>query len=135
MTTKLIAALAIALVIFGGWGLYRYWETFENDKQAEVKAAAARAVNPEQLPGMPYELQASLDAAEKQGPAALQNWLRSYSRMLQDPRKAWIELDYCVMISRNDPGEAKRIFESVKERTTPESPVWPRIQDLQKTYE
>ena len=135
MTTKLISALVIALVIFGGWGLFKYWETFENNKQAEIKAAAARNVTPEQLPGMPYELQASLDAAEKQGPAALQNWLRNYSRLLQDPRKAWIELDYCVMVSRNDPSEARRIFEAVKERTTPASPVWPRIQDLQKTYE
>jgi hypothetical protein len=135
MTTKLLAALAIALAVFGGWGLFKYWETFENNKQAEIKAAAAKAIVPEQLPGMPYELQGSLEAAQKQGPAALQAWLRNYSRVLQDPRKAWIELDYCVMVSRNNPGEAKRIFESVKLRTPPASPVWPRILELQKTYE
>jgi hypothetical protein len=135
MTTKLIAALAIALAIFGGWGLYKYWETFENNKQAEIKAAAAKAVVPEQLPGLPYELQPSLEAAQKQGPSAFQAWLRTHSRALQDPRKAWIELDYCVMVSRNNPAEARRVFEAVKQRTTPASPVWPRIQDLQKTYE
>ena len=31
--------------------------------------------------------------------------------------------------------EAKRVFAAVKERTTPSSPVWPRIKQLVKTYE
>jgi len=54
---------------------------------------------------------------------------------VQDPRKAWIELDYCVMVAREDPAEAKRVFRDVKARTAASSPVWPRIQKLQKTYE
>lgn len=135
MTTKFIAALFIALMLFGGWGLYKYWETFENQKETERQEAAAKAVVPEQLPGMPYELQASLDAAIKQGPAAMQMWLRNYSRVLQDPRRAWIELDYCLLVSRTDPSEARRIFAAVKERTSSSSPVWPRIESMQKTYE
>lgn len=135
MNTKLIAALIIAAILFGGWSLYKYWETFENNQQAELKAAAAKVVVPEQLPGMPYELQASLDASMKQGAAAMQNWLRNYSRMLQDPRKAWIELDYCGLLYRNNPREAKRIFSDVKARTPQTSPVWPRIVSMQKTYE
>lgn len=135
MSTKLIGALVIALVLFGGWGLYKYWQTFEDQKQAEAKEAVAKQVTPEQLPGMPYELQASLDAAKKAGPTAMGNWLRAYGRSLQDPRKAWIELDYCVMVARDNPAEARRIFAEVKERTSASSPVWPRIQELQKSYE
>ena len=65
----------------------------------------------------------------------MQNWLKTYSRVIADPRKAWIELDYCGMIYRDDPREARRIFAEVKARTPVTSPVWPRIQDLQKTYE
>ncbi len=135
MSTKVISVLIIAAVLFGGWGLFKYWETFENQKATEAKEAAAKTVVPEQLAGMPYELQASLDAAMKQGPQAMQNWLRTYSRSLQDPRLAWIELDYCGLIYRNDPREAKRIFAAVKERTPANSPVRPRIEAMQKTYE
>jgi hypothetical protein len=55
--------------------------------------------------------------------------------MVQDPRKAWIELDYCIAVAREDPAEAKRAFASVKNRTPQSSPVWPRIKQLEKTYE
>src|SRR5215471_17482136 len=113
MTTKLIAALIIALVALGCWGLWTYWDKFEeNQKQAE-REAAAKIVHPEQLPGMPGELQESLNAAQKQGAAALRNWLVTHDRALQDPRKAWIELDYCMLLSKEDPNEAKRVFAAV----------------------
>jgi hypothetical protein len=135
VSTKLIGGVILALVLFGGWGLYKYWETFENKKQAEQKEAATKVVVPSQLPGMPSELQQSLDAAQKAGPVAFGNWLRTYGRSLQDPRKAWIELDYCVMLARIDPSEARRIFAEVKQRTSASSPVWPRIQELQQSYE
>ena len=55
--------------------------------------------------------------------------------MVQDPRKAWIELDYCVLVSREDLSEARRVFAEVKKRTPPSSPVWPRVKDLEKVYE
>ncbi len=45
----------------------------------------------------------------------------------QDPRKAWIELDSCVAIAREDPSEARRVFAEVKKRT-------PRVKALEKTY-
>lgn len=135
MSTKLIGALIIALALFGGWGLYKYWETFEQQKAVEQKETAARNIDPNQLPGMPSELQASLAAAEKQGSSALKNWLKVYARVLQDPRKAWIELDYCGLVYRNDPQEARRVFASVKQRTPPTSPIWPRLEQMQNTYE
>jgi hypothetical protein len=139
MTTKLIAAAMIIAVLWGGWHLFFYWEKVKNDQESERKQEAAAAVVGDQLPGMPYQPQGSLEnslhAAEAQGADGLRNWLKLYGASVQDPRKAWIELDYCIQLSREDPAEAKRVFAEVKARTPPTSPVWPRIKQLEKTYE
>ena len=133
--TKLIAALIIVAVLYGGWHLFLYWDKVRNEEQTAQKQAVLTAIDPRQLAGMPQQLQATLEAAEKQGAAGLKNFLRTYDRNLQDPRKAWIELDYCVLLARDDPAEAKRRFAAVKDRVPPASPVWPRIKQLEKTYE
>ncbi len=135
MNTKLIGGLIVAGILFVGWSLYKYWETFQDQKAAEEKAIAARTVKPDQLPGMPYELQGSLELARRQGPKAMQQWLKSNARILQDPRKAWLELDLCGMMYRSDPQEAKRIFQEVQSRTPQNSPVWHRVQEMRNTYE
>jgi len=36
---------------------------------------------------------------------------------------------------RTDPNDAKRIFKAVKERTSTNSPVYPRIRQLEKSFE
>jgi len=54
---------------------------------------------------------------------------------VQDPRKAWIQLDYVLLLTRQNPQEAKRVFNEVKDRTLPNSPVWPRIQSMEKSYQ
>jgi hypothetical protein len=133
--TRLISILIIALVLLGAWKLLEYWQKIQYENEHAKKEAAARVVTPDQLPGLPSGLQPSLDAAEQQGPAALDNWLKAYGRYVQDPRLAWIELDYCVMIARSDPNEARRIFAAVRDRTPPASPVWPRIKELEKSYQ
>src|SRR5512141_1529640 len=108
--TKLIAALIIVALLYGGWELFLYWVRVKQEEAAARKQAAAAVVIPEQLPGLPPGLEASLQAAQKQGPAAFKRWLRTYNRSLHDPRKAWIELDYCLMVSHEDPAEARRTF-------------------------
>ena len=94
--TKLISILIILVALAGGYGLFKYWQTFTDSKaeteRREREAAAARAVTPDQLPGMPSQLQASLDAAKAQGLPAMRTWLQNYSQLLQDPRKAWISV-------------------------------------------
>ncbi len=50
-------------------------------------------------------------------------------------RKAWIELDFCVAITREDPSEARRLFKAIKDRTPPTSPIQPRLRQLEKSYE
>lgn len=132
--TKIIAAVIVALVLWGGWELFFYWERVNNEKEDEKKHAVT-AVQPEMLNGLPPELDNALRAAQNQGPDGLGNFLKVYGNRLQDPRKAWIELDYCQMLARENTAEAKRVFAGVKQRTPHSSPVWPRIQQLEKTYD
>ena len=133
--TKLIAALVIVAVLYGGWEFFLYWEKVKNEDEDKRKKDAAAMVIGDQLPGVPYQLENSLQNSRKQGPAALKNWLKANSQSIEDPRKAWIELDYCVAIVRENPAEARRVFAGVKERIGPASPVWPRMKQLEKTYE
>ena len=133
--TKLIAAVVILLLLYGGWHLFLYWEKLNEEQQTKQKQAAAAVVSEDQLSGLPEKLAPSLQAAKKQGAAALKKWLKDYGYLVQDPRKAWIELDYCVLISHQDLTEARHVFAEVKARTSEASPLWPRIKQLEKTYE
>ena len=134
--TKLITILIIVAALWGGWQLFLYWDKVkQEDEAAAKKKAATEVVSGDQLYGMPSGLETSYQAAKNQGGTAMKNWLRINGRMVKDPRKAWIELDYCVAIAREDPAEAKRTFASVKNRTPQSSPVWSRIKQLEKTYE
>ncbi|MEI6392242.1 MAG: hypothetical protein WCT12_14200 [Verrucomicrobiota bacterium] len=133
--TKLIAAFIIIAVLYGGWHLFLYWEKVQNEQETRQKQEAVTAVVEEQLAGLPDKLGPSLQSAKKHSATALKTWLKNYGRMVQDPRKAWIELDYCVLVSHEDLPEARRVFAEVKERTPPSSPVWPRVKQLEKTYE
>ncbi len=133
--TKIIAAVIIILVLWGGWELFFYWERVKNEEEDQKKQAIAAAVIPEQLAGMPYQMESGLKAAQGQGAAGLAAWLKTYGKTIQDPRKAWIELDYVVAVSRDNPAEARRVFAEVKARTPESSPVYKRVKELEKTYE
>ena len=133
--TKLIAIVIVLLVLYGGWNFFLYWEKVENDKETAQKEAAAAVLHGDQLPGLPPQLEASLQAARESGTTGLTNWLKTYGTMVQDPRKAWIELDLVVALTREDPTEARRIFKAVKERTPANSPIQPRLKLLQSSYE
>ncbi|HLX68604.1 MAG TPA: hypothetical protein VKV04_03160 [Verrucomicrobiae bacterium] len=132
--TLIIIVVAVA-VGFGGWQVYDYWLKVQDEKAAAEKEAASKVVDGNTLSGVPYELQDSLQAAEQHGAVSLGGWLKLYDSRIQDPKKAWIELDYVVMITRDNPKEARRLFGEVKDRTLPNSPVWPRIQGMEKTYD
>ncbi len=133
--TKLIAILIIVATLYGGWQLFLYWEKVKNEEDIKQKQEAAALVMGDQLPGLPFKLEASLQAARKHGAAGLRNWLKTYGQSVEDPRKAWIELDYCVAVAREDPAEARKVFAEVKARLGTNSPVWPRVKQLEKTYE
>lgn len=133
--TKIIAILMLAAACYGVWRLVFYYEKVKNEEQTAVQQSEAQQVSPEQLSGMSPQLEPSLKEAQKQGVAAMRIWLRTYGPLIHDPRKAWIELDYCMALARENPTEARRVFLEVKDRTPASSPVWPRVQSLQKTYE
>jgi hypothetical protein len=133
--TKLIAALVLIAFLMGVYELFLYYDRVKNEEATAKKEAAAAVVVGEQLSGVPSRLEPSLQAAQKEGAGALKAWLKTFDSMIQDPRKAWIELDYCVLVARSDPAEARRVYAAVKERTPPSSPVWPRLKQLEKTYE
>jgi hypothetical protein len=136
---QVIAILLILGALWGAKELYKYWETVKSRKETEDRAGTRPSANvvtaPTTLPGSPAELEPSLQAAQKQGAAALKNWLKLYRPYVKDPRLAAIELDYVVLIGSTNPQEARQVFAAVKQRTAPSSPVYPRIQQLAKTYQ
>jgi|ERR1051326_4365110 hypothetical protein len=132
----LIAILVIVVVIFVGWKLLDYWDDVAKEREARQQAVGIE-IDPKQLSGLPQQLEAPLEAAYKKGAPGLKEWLEKAknSPQIKDPRLAWIELDYVMRISRDHPAEAKRVFAGVKDRTPPQSPIYPRVKALEKTFE
>lgn len=130
----LIIVIALAM---GGYHLYEYWGKFKNqDQQEQGQTAQSQDLSGQTLPGMPSgQLESILIEAEKHGATGLHDFLQTYGKQIKDPRLAWIELDYVVLVSQSSPGEARQKFQEVKARVGPDSPVYPRIQQLEKTYE
>lgn len=131
----LVAILIIAAVIFVGWRVFDYYGKV-NSGTAEPSTEPAK-INPDRLPGLPYQLDPRLHEAQAAGPVAFKAFIDSLKNYpdVKDPRLAWIELDYVVMISPTDPVEAKKLFAQIKKRTPPDSPIISRIRALEKTYE
>jgi hypothetical protein len=140
-----IAILLILAALYGGWELWNYWKEVEATNPAtgpqpgqagatDPAADPNATVPPGALPGLPPQYEAALAAAQKGGVIALGNWLKTYRRVCRDPRLAQIELDYVVLLTRDDPVEAKRVFEEVRRRIRPNSPVYERVKRLEKNY-
>jgi hypothetical protein len=133
--TKLISIFIIVLVVFAGWKLFTYYQQVEEESRQQQKTETGADIRPESLPGLPYALETSLQAAQRNGATGLRKWLNAYGPQVQDPRKAWIEMDYSLTAIREDPNDARRVFQAVKERVPTNSPVYPRIRQLEKTFE
>jgi hypothetical protein len=128
----ILAAVYVFLKIVG------VYDRSVNPQSAPVHTAAAApgtAVSGESLPGLPAYLEASLAQAQREGPEALGKWLKTWSRQVQDPRLAWIELDYVVLLNLQSHREARERFLQVAGRIPPESPVAERIRKLAPAYE
>jgi len=135
---KVLIGILICLIV--GLGVYKIWEHWTQVQQQnslEEKAAAGPNIDPRTLTGLPWQLDLKLTEAQQAGPEAFKRFvegLRKYPDV-KDPRLAWIELDYVVLISSSDPLKAKQIFYDVKKRTPTDSPIYPRIRQLSKTYD
>jgi hypothetical protein len=134
----LIAVALLVIVYLGARALLDEWKsvqsTPERGSPPALDVAPAAPARADTLPGMPPHLEDSLEAARRQGAAALRTWLRQNRAQVQDPRLADIELDYVVLVAGRNFGEAREVFAAVQARTPPESPVYPRIKKLEKTY-
>lgn len=135
MSTKLIGALMILLVAWGGYKIFTYYQEVSAQGYAEKEKATGKGVDPTRLEGVPYNLEGSLRHAQSQGPAALKKWLDNYGSQIADPRKAWIQLDYCTMVARDNPQEAREAHAAVKKRLRENSPVYPRMKQLEKSFD
>ena len=133
--TKLIAILIIVLAVFAGWKLVAYYQQVAEESQQKQKADTGADIRPEQLEGVPWNLNQSLEIAQRSGSSDLGKWLKIYGDHIRDPRKAWIEMDYCLALMRDDPNEARRVFKTVKDRTSTNSVIYPRLRQLEKTFE
>jgi hypothetical protein len=133
----LISILIVVGVIFAVYKGYDYWERVNQEKELNEKAQQGQDIDPTQLSGMPWQIEQKYREASQKGAPGLKAFLEAYSKSpsFKDPRKAWIELDYMVMISGSDPLEAKKIFAEVKGRVSTNSVIYPRIRSLAKTYE
>lgn len=127
-----IGIVILAIASFGGWLIYQEWLSVSTKKKPVE--AVAPAINGSQLPGMDWALESILADAQRRGASGMKDFLKRYGKKVQDPRLAWIELDYVVLVSREDIVEARLTFNKVKERVTAESPVYPRVQQLADTY-
>ena len=134
------AAISVLLVIgfiFGVYKLWDYWDNLDRQKVQSIEKAEKEAIRGESLPGLPQALEADLTKAKADGPKATKAFIERIKKspLVADPRLAWIEIDYVVAVSLQDPVEAKRAFREVKQRVTPDSPVYRRVKELEKTYD
>jgi hypothetical protein len=131
-----ISILIIVAVVFAAYKTWEYWDTVNQEREVQKQAETDRT-DGRSLPGLPYQAETGLQEAYQKGTPALKEWLDKAKRSgaVNDPRLAWIELDYAVRLSGENPIEAKRIFAEVKKRTSTGSPVYRRIKELEKTYE
>ena len=131
--------IGILLVLGAFWGirqLLSHWETVKAKSDAEDgRAPVVQKAAPDILPGLPPGLETSLQNAHKQGATGLKNWLKLYRSYVSDPRLAAIELDYVILVGPSNMKEARQVFAAVKQRTPSNSPVYPRIKQLEKTYQ
>jgi hypothetical protein len=141
MNKGTIAGIILIVGVLG-WRLFEYWGEIsaDGDKGTTHEVTVVTpGFDARSLAGMPPAtagtLEASLAKAQSTGPAALREWIKACRKLVNDPRMAWIELDYVVMVARDNPAEAKRVFAEVKTRIAPTSPIYPRIKQLEKTYE
>jgi hypothetical protein len=125
--------LAVLIIGMAVWKLWEYYERVGGPETGGSGQTTAPAAVP--LPSLPPKLEQELADARKRGAVALKAWLDRHRPHVKDPRLAAIELDYVVMVSATDPVQAKKLFQEIKQRTPPDSPVYPRLKDLEKTYD
>jgi len=132
----IIAIFIILVVVFLFTELVGFYKrTARSGGAPETSAVVGAPATGDSLPGLPSFLEGPLAQAQQQGAEELGKWLKTWGRQVQDPRLAWIELDYVVLLNLKDHRAARERFLQVQARIPPGSPVYDRIQKLAPAYE
>ena len=129
--TKAIWVLILVVAAYVGYRLFQQWDQARLEHESWPRQSAAVETG-EGLAGMPAQLELSYREARSRGPAAFQDWFSQNERYLADPRKAWIEIELCKALIRENPAAAKKLYATVKERVASSSPVYPKVKELEK---
>lgn len=139
MLRFLITAAIIAAIWYVGdaiMGSYRNVQKQNGTLPPEKSAPATPGpAAPAELTGLPDRLAPSLQTAQSAGPAAMKKWLDANARHVQDPKLGDIELEYAVMLSRQNFSAARDVYRAVKARTPANSPLQAKLKRLAATYE
>jgi hypothetical protein len=133
----LVIILVVLVLVMGTFKLLDYWDKVSQEKENAVKVQDGSDIKEYELGGLPYQLEQTYQQAKAKGASGMKDFLKKYGEApkFQDPRKAWIQLDYVVMIAGSEPTEAKKIFLDVKSRIRTNAPIYRRIRAMSKTFE
>ena len=133
----LITILVILGVVVGAYKLFDYWDQTSQDQEVNKRLEDGSDIVETELPGMPYTIEYKYGQMKAKGVSGLKEFLDAYGKApkFQDPRKAWVELDYVVMIAGSDPVQAKKIFADVKGRIRTNAPIYRRIRKMSATFD
>jgi hypothetical protein len=134
---QLIIILILAGGAFMGWKVYERWDAArKHEEEGDGKPVAQAVVaNSGALPGMSPNLENALQVAQRRGTPGLRDFLARYGKTIADPRLGAIELDYASLLMKDNPAEARRVFNRVKQRTATSSPNYTRVKQLERAYE
>ncbi len=128
----------ISLVVLGliALGFYKAWEAWEL-KQTSAEVEKNATINPARLQGMDFKIEPMYREAQSKGAYGLRDFIDRYkgTQFLEDPKLAWIELDYALLLSVSDPPEARKVFNRVRARINSGSPVYARMKSLEKSFQ
>ena len=137
MIRLLIIVVVVVLVFTGIRRMTDYWGDVKS-KQNDGHSAQQQLVAPvptQELPGLPAQFESSLQSAQNMGTVGMKRWLDSYRKYVTDPRLAAIELDYVQLVGRESPGEARQLFTEIRQRLPANSPLQPRIKQMERIYQ
>ena len=130
--------IGLALIVGVLFGAYKLWELY--DQQSATKQLVEKDTRHQEfgqhLQGLDQRLEQVFREAHGKGPIALKAFLTDYrnTAFLQDPRLAWMEVDYALMLVNKDAKQARAAFDEVRNRIPPNSPVMPRIKELEQAF-
>lgn len=139
----LITIFIILVAVYGFMELVGFYDrstkrtnrsSDEEWNQAATVPTGNAPITGSSLSGLPPTLEGSLAQAQQEGVEVFGKWLKTWHKQIQDPRLAWIELDYVVLLNLKSHREARERFQEVKARVGPGSPVLDRIAKLDSAY-